>query len=192
MVEVLTRRGFGPLGKRYRSKAALFGLPVIDIALGPHHDGPRGKARGIIAIGDIASGWLAIGGMARGIVAIGGLAIGVFALGSGGVGVVGACGGGAIAAGIAVGGGAVGTLAEGGAVLGIIAQGGGALGLFVRDYHNFFNPAATPPIFSRLSWLFGPAKPTPLSTWQPMAVLFGLTLVPAALIGLIASWRLRR
>src|SRR5262245_11748699 len=68
IVEVLTRGGAGfmEMGKRYRSKATLFGWPVIDVALGPKNGELRGRARGIIAIGDIATGAIALGGMTRG------------------------------------------------------------------------------------------------------------------------------
>ena len=63
LVEVLTRQtfSFGNTGKRYRSKATLFGWPVIDVALGPKDGELRGQAKGIIAIGDLAVGGLAIG-----------------------------------------------------------------------------------------------------------------------------------
>src|ERR1700716_3870458 len=67
LVEVLMRPGFAfRPGKRYRSEVMLMGLPVIDIALGPRGTELYGRARGIIAIGDIATGWLAIGGVSRG------------------------------------------------------------------------------------------------------------------------------
>jgi len=189
---VLTRRGFPHLGKRYRSKATLWGLPVVDIAIGPHEDGPRGRARGIIAIGDSATGWIAIGGVARGMVAVGGVGVGVFALGGAAAGLLTAVGGGAVALGAAVGGLAIGSIADGGGAIGIVAQGGGALGLFTRDYRNIMGPAATPGIFSRLSWFFGPRQLSALSTWLPMAILIGVMLVPAAIIALIAKWRLGR
>src|SRR6476620_6685576 len=82
LVEVLTRNSQAPvMGKRYRSKATLFGWPVIDIALGPANGVRIGKARGIIAIGDMAIGGIALGGMSCGIVALGGMSIGLFALG---------------------------------------------------------------------------------------------------------------
>src|SRR5687768_9506924 len=73
LVEVLTRKGQSLVrGKRYRSKATLWGLPVIHIAVGPAEGELRGKAKGIIAIGDMAFGFLALGGMACGVVAVGG------------------------------------------------------------------------------------------------------------------------
>src|SRR5689334_5816000 len=97
IVEVLTRAPrFLESGKRYESKAKLFGVPLVHVAVGPKNGELRGKARGIIAIGDEAMGAIAIGGMARGIVAVGGLAIGVFSVGGGAVGLLSAMGGGAI------------------------------------------------------------------------------------------------
>ena len=64
-------------GVRKRSSKVICGLPLYDIALGPdlQKGEVRGHARGIIAIGDVATGWLAVGGAARGIVAIGGAAL---------------------------------------------------------------------------------------------------------------------
>ena len=67
----------------------LFGLPLIDIAIGPESNRGRmhGHARGIIAIGHIATGWIAIGFIARGGLAIGSVAIGVVAIGGAACGV---------------------------------------------------------------------------------------------------------
>ena len=61
-------------GIRIRSSATLWGLPLLAIALGPDFEKNeiRGHARGILAIGDIATGVLAFGGLARGVIAIGG------------------------------------------------------------------------------------------------------------------------
>ncbi len=141
LVEVLQRTQVRVRGRRYRSSVVLFGLPLIDIALGPHEEEPIGKARGIIAIGDQARGWLALGGLARGIVALGGTAIGlvavggfamgVFALGGGAIGLLFALGGGAAGTGISIGGGAVGFIAEGGGAVGYYAAGGGVWGQYV-------------------------------------------------------------
>ena len=72
---------------RSRSERTFAGLPLIDVALGPHHGEPHGKARGIIAIGDEARGWLALGGSARGYIALGGNARGILALGGKAMGV---------------------------------------------------------------------------------------------------------
>jgi len=114
---------------RRQSERKLFGLPLWAIALGPDpvRGELRGHARGIIAIGDIATGWLAIGGFARGIIAFGGFALGVAAIGGCAVSLVVAMGGLAIGA-LAVGGGAIGIVALGGGACGYYAMGGGAIG----------------------------------------------------------------
>jgi len=77
-------------GIRKRSARSFCGLPLVDIAIGsdPEKNEIRGRAHGIIAIGDIARGWLALGGIAMGgaaigIVAIGGGALGYYAFGGG-------------------------------------------------------------------------------------------------------------
>jgi hypothetical protein len=179
-------------GKRYRSKATLFGLPVIDVAVGPKNGELRGKAKGIIAVGDIATGVLAIGGMARGLVAIGGLAVGLFAIGGLAVGLVTAAGGLAVG-GMAVGGGAVGLLASGGGAAGIFAQGGGAIGSFVRDARYGVRPPPTSiDPFAFVNWFFGPWPPRGLDAWRPMIVSAGLTLAAAAVTALVAWVRLLR
>ncbi len=69
-------------GYEYRSKAELFGWPLLHIAQGidPKTGLPR-VARGVIAIGNLAIGALAIGGIAIGGITLGGMALGVLALG---------------------------------------------------------------------------------------------------------------
>ena len=96
------------IGVRKRSSKIICGLPLYEIALGPdpQKGEVRGRAHGILAIGDVAIGWLAFGGAARGIVAVGGAAFGVIAIGGGAIGIV------------AVGGGAVGYYACGGGTWG--------------------------------------------------------------------------
>jgi hypothetical protein len=183
IVEVLMRREFGvQLGKRFRSRAKLFGLPVIDIAVGPYRGELRGRARGIIAIGDLALGWIAIGGVARGIFALGGVAIGVFAIGGMSVGLVSAIGGLAVALGMASGGLAVGTVACGGLALGFIAQGGLAIGAFAAGGLARGNPF--PPAFDRLRWLLGQVPPkNPLDVYRPMLASVVPVIVGVAVIG---------
>jgi hypothetical protein len=119
-------------GVRKRSSVTFFGLPLYDIALGPDPETGeiRGHARGIFAIGDIATGIVALGGLARGVVAAGGLALGVFSIGGASLAIVAALGGLAVGA-IAVGGAAVGLVAVGGGALGYYACGGGAFGKYV-------------------------------------------------------------
>jgi hypothetical protein len=117
---------------RKRSEISIAGLPLYDIALGPDLESGeiRGHARGILAIGDIATGVVAMGGLARGVIALGGCGLGVL-IGIGGLG-VGAVALGGLAVGLmAIGGGAVGVIAVGGGALGYYAVGGGAAGKYV-------------------------------------------------------------
>jgi hypothetical protein len=185
IVEVLTRPGWAfNFGKRYRSKARLFGWPVIDIALGPRDGQMRGHARGIIAIGDIATGGIAIGGLARGIVALGGLAIGIFAVGGAGLGLL--CGAGGLAVGIlACGGGAIGVLACGGGAAGIFAQGGGAIGKYWRD--GRIRHMAHPNPFDQFHWFFGSWPPKlGIDALHPLLVIAGIAILATALIAVVA------
>ena len=105
---------------RYRSSATFLETPWLAIAIGPDADNHemRGHARGIVAIGDMATGVFAFGGLSRGVVALGGLAMGGIALGGLGIGL------------LALGGLAVGYIAAGGAALGYIAGGGLAIGYY--------------------------------------------------------------
>ncbi len=111
-------------GKKWTSRHRLLGLPLIDIQIGDIEIGSqssgkvmRSRAKGWIAIGDIATGLIAIGGIARGAIALGGLAIGLFAMGGGAIGM------------LAFGGGAAGLYAIGGGAIGRNAAGGGAVGM---------------------------------------------------------------
>ncbi|HXY39794.1 MAG TPA: hypothetical protein VEQ10_08995 [Vicinamibacteria bacterium] len=136
--EVAALRGGVParlVGVRKRSSATWAGLPLYDIALGPdpEHGQWRGHAKGVLAIGDMATGVVALGGLARGVVALGGLAVGLLSFGGLSIGVLCAVGGLAIGS-LAVGGGAVGGTAIGGGAVGYYyACGGGAFGGHVVD-----------------------------------------------------------
>lgn len=124
IVETLVRTGFqGFRGVRYRSPVTILGLPLVAVASGPTAEEKFGHARGIIAIGDLATGVIAIGAVARGGIAIGSLAIGGIAMGGIAIGLA-AMGG--IAAGLAVCGGvAVGGYAWGGvSIYGVRGFGG--------------------------------------------------------------------
>ena len=116
---------------RRRSDYEYLGMPLWSIALGPDptRGELRGHAKGVLAIGDIATGIVAFGGLARGVFAVGGLAAGVFAFGGLALGGV-AFGGAAIGL-LALGGGALGAIAIGGAALGYYASGGAAFGAHV-------------------------------------------------------------
>jgi predicted Ser/Thr protein kinase len=128
-------------GVDYRSRATLFGLPLVHVVYGV--DPKTGKARvakGIIAIGGQAQGVVAIGGLAIGGLAIGGGAIGIVAFGGGALGVF-SFGGLAIALVLALGGGAIAPIALGGGVLGYMALGGGGIGAHVSAA-NAHDPVA--------------------------------------------------
>lgn len=184
LVEVLTRNPTLNFGKRWQSRVRILGWPAIDIAFGPHGGEMRGKARGIIAIGDIATGGLAMGGIARGVVAIGGLAVGVCAVGGMAIGVLTACGGMAIG-GIATGGGAIGIVATGGGAAGVIAQGGEAFGIYARNHRSINSPAARE-VFATLSWLMGPWPARGLETLVPVFANAALTAFTAAVVAVPA------
>ena len=119
-------------GIRKRASWGLGDIPIYDIALGPDftRGEMRGHARGIVAVGDIATGVLALGGLARGVVAVGGLAAGLITFGGLSLGVLLAAGGMAIGT-LAFGGGAGGAVAIGGGAAGYYACGGGAVGAHV-------------------------------------------------------------
>jgi len=128
LVEVLERDPQTQYCRRYTSPTTVFGLPLVSVAMGPGEGQRRGHAKGIIAIGDVATGWLALGGIARGIIAIGGMAMGIVSFGGMSIGLI--CFGGWALGGIATGGGAVGGIAHGGGAVGYIARGGGAIGKY--------------------------------------------------------------
>jgi hypothetical protein len=120
-------------GVRKRSAYEFLGMPLYDIAMGPDpaKGQLRGHAKGVIAIGDIATGVVALGGIARGVFALGGLALGLFSLGGLSIGLVAAFGGAALSLGLALGGGALGTVAIGGGAVGQYAIGGAPYGTYV-------------------------------------------------------------
>lgn len=130
-------RCYLPFHYEYRSERKLFGLPLVHIHLG---SGRICRAKGVLAIGNIATGVLAIGGLSAGLISLGGLSAGLLALGGlavGGValggiafGLLAAFGGLAVSAFFAAGGAAIsGYYALGGlAVAGRIAAGGAAFG----------------------------------------------------------------
>jgi|GEM_PF-6246171 len=116
-------------GYAWRSRAHLWGVPLVCIATGiDPSTGKKRVAKGIIAIGDVAVGLIALGGVANGLLAVGGVSFGAVTLGGVAFGMLFALGGAAIGTGLSVGGGALGTLALGGAAIGLIAVGGGAVG----------------------------------------------------------------
>lgn len=113
----------------YKSKAEIFGLPLVHIKFSRgYYRRKTAVAKGIIAIGDIAMGAIAIGGIAMGGLCLGGISLGLLSFGGVSIGLLLALGGVAIG-GLAIGGGAVGLGAIGGAAFGKIAFGGFAKGV---------------------------------------------------------------
>ena len=176
-------------GKRWQSRARLFGLPLVDVALGPYGDERVGKARGIVAIGDTATGLFACGGIAIGIIAAGGLSLGIVSLGGlalgllalGGAAVGGAVAGGLAVGAIALGGAAIGYVVQGGGAVGFYARGGGAVGAHVASAAKG-DPVATR-FFADWSWLLGsgPAQAQTFVIWL-VAAMLAVTLCCAVII----------
>ena len=135
-VKRLRQRKHGAVSKciRKQSKTTLLGLPLVSIAMGsdPEKGESHGHAKGIIAVGDIATGVLAIGGVAFGGITIGGCAIGLIAFGGFALSILLAMGGVALGM-VALGGCAVGWVAVGGTAIGYYAVGGVAIGVYVID-----------------------------------------------------------
>ena len=119
-------------GIRYRSALAIGDVPLLAIASGPDPEKGefRGHARGVVAVGDLATGIVAIGGLARGVFALGGLSVGLVSFGGCALGLIVAAGGLAIGS-LALGGGAIGGIAVGGGAVGHYACGGAAFGTYV-------------------------------------------------------------
>lgn len=103
-----------PWRYEYKSPRTLFGLPLVHINVG---HGLR-WARGIFAVGNLATGIVALGGFSAGVLSLGGIAAG--ALTFGGIALGGA----------AIGGLAVGVLALGGVSLGVLSIGACAIGRY--------------------------------------------------------------
>lgn len=124
----------------FRSRRTLFGLPLVHINL---CDRSLCRAKGVIAIGNVATGLIAIGGFSAGLLALGGLAAGGISLGGLSVGLLAALGGAAFSLGIAFGGGAVsGYAALGGAAVGQYAAGGTAFGSTLAIGRDAYSSAA--------------------------------------------------
>lgn len=123
---------------RYTSKLHLFGWPLLAVSQGADasRNESQGHARGVIALGDVATGVIAIGGLARGVIAIGGIAFGLVTIA--GVGF-----GGLVIAGVALG-----QTAYGGVGIGQYAKGGAAVGAHVVSSERVDDSAAE--WFSRL------------------------------------------
>lgn len=195
LVEILARPGVNLRFVRRRSRARLMGLPVLDVAFGPHGSETIGRPRGVIAIGDRPLGVIAVGSLARGGIAVGSVAIGGMAVGGVSLGAAAALGGLAIG-GAATGGGAIGGLASGGAAAGVLAQGGGALGWWARggsawgqhvisQATGVQSPIAAD-MFRQFGWFFGSTPMTSATVQQPLLIIAAVTAAAALLAAALA------
>ena len=118
----------------YKSKVTLFGLPLVHINVGRYG---LHWARGIVAVGNVATGVAALGGLSAGLLSVGGVGVGAVALAGLGSGLIAlggmaagalcAVGGAAFSFGLAVGGCAIGgAWAVGGAASASQIAAGGA------------------------------------------------------------------
>jgi predicted RNA-binding Zn-ribbon protein involved in translation (DUF1610 family) len=206
IVEVLVRDGSALtklMGRRYTSKAQLFGIPAICIAYGIGPDGKPGHAKGWIAMGDKATGVIAFGGMAVGIVAFGGFAFGVLSAGGFSIGILSAMGGMAVSPlGLAMGGCAIGALATGGVAIGIGASGGMTVAVFGLgpppsnfSYHRLSPRGEGSPqakaFFELFDWLLGSPRTT-FGTLRVLAWQVVATSIACLLLALPAFLRWQR
>lgn len=116
-------KNYGRWHYEYKSRRELLGLPLVHIHVSDHG---VSRAKGIIAVGNVATGVIAFGGVAAGAVSLGGVSLGLLALGGGALGLLSIAG---LALGVFSWGGlAVGYMAVGGLAVGIYAMGGYAVG----------------------------------------------------------------
>jgi hypothetical protein len=154
--ELFRARPF-PLVWEYRSRATLFGLPLIHCKSGKLPGQKWQPAVGWIAFGEKAYGILCAGGaVAVGGISMGGVSVGILSFGGFGVGLF-ALGGIALG-GVAMGGGAIGWIASGGIALGWHAALGGfavarEFALGGRVLANHANDPAAQEFFTHYRWL---------------------------------------
>ena len=130
------------LSYEYRSKATLFGLPLLHMAIGVNPaTGRQRSARGIIALGSAPRGVIAFGDVAVGVVACGIVSFGVVSISVVAVGVV-ALGSAAVGLLLAVGGVAMAPVAMGGAAFGYYASGAIAAGMHAISSGSVTDPLA--------------------------------------------------
>lgn len=131
-----------PASKRlhyeYKSKRSWHGLPLVHVNVGLG----KFKAKGVLAVGNIACGIFSVGLASIGVVSVGIASIGLLVLSCvAGLGLI--CGGAVSAGLLAFGGAALGLFAFGGAAVGWVAFGGAAAGAYA------FGGAATA---SQIAW----------------------------------------
>lgn len=120
-------------GFEYVSKCKIKGIPLVHVNLGLGRS--VRKAKGIIAVGNIARGVFAFGGIAMGVFTLGALSFGLISMGALALGVLFALGGLAIGS-VSLGGLAIGLFSIGGMSIGLYSIGGLSVGKYVAcgDY----------------------------------------------------------
>jgi predicted Ser/Thr protein kinase len=176
------------LGYEYRSKAALFGWPLLHVATGVDATtGRKRSARGIIAVGTSPRGVIAFGDVAVGVIACGIFCYGPVAIGIVSMGIV-AVGTAAVGLWCAMGGVAIAPVAIGGAALGYYANGAMAWGkhalapgVYDPLAEKFFNPW----IAKSMRWVF-------MASLICMPIFLALGFVPALMARISERRRQRR
>jgi hypothetical protein len=131
---------------------------VVHVSVGGRQADGRyrpGRARGVVALGDVATGLVAVGGVAVELVSVGGVAVGLVALGAAAIGLV------------AVGAVSVGLFAAGPVAIGLTAVDAVTAGLVV----GLPPPGTTAPSGSRgpgMGGQVGPGRParSELCRWR--------------------------
>jgi hypothetical protein len=179
-------------GFEYKSKAALFGLPLLHITQGTDPvTGKCRRAKGIIAIGEVAKGVIAIGGAAYGLIAFGGIGCGVVAISGLGLGVFTFSGLG-VALLFAFSGLALAPYAFGGLAVGYVAGGGYGIGTHVAG-GNGDDPIAREFVLRwqlHKAWLLGMALSVGSVMMSFVAIWWArwqLAKRPAAMDGVLKS-----
>lgn len=119
----------------YRSSRTFHGLPLVHVNLGRRNC----WARGVFAVGNIATGLVAVGGISVGLLSIGALSLGLAALGALSIGLL-------AAGGVAVGLLALGAVAVGGLALGGVANGIWAAGAVASGTQIAIGKVAAAPL----------------------------------------------
>jgi RNA polymerase sigma factor (sigma-70 family) len=178
-----------PLAWEYRSRARLFGLPLVHCRGGTPPGQIVQPAIGWIACGEIAYGILyASGAVAVGGISIGGVSVGLISFGGFGVGLL--TFGGFALGGIAVGGAAVGLIASGGIALGWHAAIGGVaaaheLALGGAGLAKHVNDPVAREFFLRHRWL-------DFSQGAPRNLFWTACFAPVLLQMLVWNWWRRK
>ena len=178
-----------PLVWEYRSRATLFGLPVVHCRGGKLPGQKTQPAIGWIAFGEIAYGILyASGAVAVGGISTGGVSVGIISFGGFGFGLL--TFGGIAFGGVALGGAAIGLIASGGVALGWHAAIGGVaaaheLALGGAVLANHANDPVAREFFLQHRWL-------DISQGTPRNAFYTLCFAPVLFQLLVWNWWRRK